>query len=73
MILHANGEQIECSKVVKGTDYIHVYDSNNNCFYSFSGISSFDGYSLDGGSFSEPEIDDITALQLAVAELAGLI
>lgn len=55
IIITVYDEQFECSKAVKGNDYIHLYDANDICFASFEGIVSFDGYSISGGDWSEPE------------------
>ena len=48
-------EEYECTKAVKGDDYIRLYDENDYCILSCEGVSSFDGYSISGGDWSEPE------------------
>lgn len=72
MILNANTLQIECDKAVKGKNYIKVYKDNIK-IGEFLGITNFDVYSVVGGTFSGPEMDEITELQLAIAELAEQI
>lgn len=65
--------EIECSKVEKGLDFIKVYDENGELNQVFEGIADFSKFSVEGGSFTDAPPDDITQLQLAVAELADLI
>ncbi len=65
--------EIECSKVEKGSDFIRVYDENGMLKQMFGGIVDFSKFRVEGGSFTEAPPDDITQLQLAVAELADLI
>ena len=45
----------ECSKAVKGSDYIRLFDANGNCIASFEGISDFSLFTIDGGEWSTPE------------------
>lgn len=73
MRLVAGSTVLECEKVVKGPDYIKVYDSENSVIARFSGISNFDGYSVEGGEFSAPDLTEIDQIQLALAELAEMI
>lgn len=73
MRLIAGSTVLECEKVVKGIDYIKVYDSENTVIATFSGISNFDGYTVEDGEFSEPELTEIDHIQLALAELAEMI
>ena len=49
------GEPHECSKAVKGNDFVTLYDEEGNVAASFNGISSFDGYEMSGGEWSAPE------------------
>lgn len=74
MYLVINGiDKIPASKVEKGLDFIKVYDENDKLNQVFQGVSDFSKFSVEGGSFTEAPPDDITQLQLAVAELADLI
>ena len=74
MYLVVNGiDKIPASKIEKGLDFIRVYDKNEELNQVFEGIADFSKFSVEGGSFTEAPPDDITQLQLAVAELAELI
>ena len=74
MYLVINGiDKIPASKVEKGSDFIRVYDEDGKLDQVFEGIKNFSKFSVEGGSFTEAPPDDITQLQLAVAELADLI
>ena len=74
MYLIAEGlDKIPALKVEKGSDFIRVYDENGELNQVFEGIADFSKFSVEGGSFTEAPPDDITQLQLAVAELADLI
>ena len=66
-------KEIECSKVEKGSDFIRVYNENGELNQVFEGIADFCKFSVEGGSFTGAPLDDITQLQLAVADLADLI
>lgn len=48
-------EIYECTKAIKGKDFINLYNANNECFISFNGIRSFEGYSISGGDWSIPD------------------
>ena len=74
MFLVINGtEKIECTKAEKGNDYINLYDESNSVFRTLKGIPDFNKFSVEGGEFSEPPLDEITQVQLAIAELAELV
>ena len=74
MYLVVNGiDKIPASKIEKGLDFIRVYDKNEELNQVFEGIADFSKFSVEGGSFTEAPPEDITQLQLAVAELAELI
>lgn len=69
----SGGDKISCTKAVKGADFITCYEGDSDII-SFEGIKDFSGYALTdekGNSveFSEPEIDEMTQLQIAMAEL----
>ncbi len=66
-------DKIPASKVEKGLDFIKVYDEDGKLNQVFQGIADFSKFSVEGGSFTEAPPDDITQLQLAVAELTDLI
>lgn len=54
MTVIANGEIFDCTKAVKGEDYIELFDGGE-CTAKFGGISDFTGYSIEGGSWHEPQ------------------
>lgn len=68
-----NSERISCSKAVKGNDYIKLYDENNLKFRTLFGIHDFSKFTIEGGEFTEAPLDDITQLQIAIAELAEVV
>lgn len=39
----------ECSKVIKGSDYVHLLDSDGSLIVSIDGITSFSGITFTGG------------------------
>lgn len=74
MYLIAEGlEKIPASKIEKGQDCIKVYDENDVVSHVFQGIPDFSKFSVEGGEFTEAPLDEITQIQLAIAELAGLM
>lgn len=48
------GEDYQCTKVYKGSDYIHLADSSGYIIATFSGISNFNGFSITGGTWTVP-------------------
>lgn len=42
------GESYECSKALKGADYIHLLDSEGCMVAAFDGITDFSGFTIDG-------------------------
>ena len=49
------GEDIyECTKAVKGDNYITLYDGDR-AIVTFAGISDFSDYTIEGGDWSDPE------------------
>lgn len=51
MIVIAYGEELICTRAVKGDSFIHLYDEYGTIFASFEGINSFDGYSIIDGEW----------------------
>ena len=68
--VRAYNEEFECYKAVKGEDFIYLYDNNNNVFASFCGISDFSGYSIEGGTWSSPEITQEEKLEAQITYTA---
>jgi len=54
MIVIVHGEEFECDRAVRGKDYIHLYEGNSK-IVTFSGISDFNGYNIEGGEWEIPE------------------
>jgi len=72
MYIKTNNDLFECFKAIKGNDYIECLNKNNERIILFQGISDFSNYEIQGGTFTIEPIDDITQLQLAIAELAEM-
>lgn len=47
-------ESYECSKAIKGSNYIHLLDENGVKIATFDGIKDFAPFSITGGEWSEP-------------------
>lgn len=65
-------EEIECTKAVKGADYLHVYDGDN-LIWSFEGVNGWDGYVLEGGEFSDPEPTELEKMQAQIDMLMKML
>jgi hypothetical protein len=55
MIVHFFDESYECEKAVKGSDFIRLFDSNNNCIVSFEGVNDLNAFTIENGELSEAE------------------
>lgn len=47
----AYGEELLCTRAVKGDDFIHLYDEHGAIFASFEGVNRFDDYQIVGGEW----------------------
>ena len=65
-------EEIECTKVVKGEDFIDVYDGDN-VIWQFGGISDFSGYELVDGEYSSPEPTQLEKMQAQIDMLMQIV
>ena len=65
-------EDIECTKVVKGEDFIDVYDGDN-VIWQFGGISDFSGYELVDGEYSSPEPTQLEKMQAQIDMLMKIL
>lgn len=65
-------EEIECTKVVKGEDFIDVYDGDN-VIWQFGGISDFSGYELVDGEYSSPEPTQLEKMQAQIDMLMKIL
>ena len=61
--LQIGNEIIECEKVIKGNDYIHIYNDSKYPCCSYEGISDFLAYKLIEGEWSYPEPSKEEVLQ----------
>ena len=48
------GESHDCATALKGSDYIHLLDSDDNLIASFDGIIDFSGFSITDGDWTSP-------------------
>ena len=53
--LQIGDETIECKKAVKGENYIHIYNTDDNISLAFDYISDFSAYELLEGEWTYPE------------------
>lgn len=53
-----NGESYECAVALKGADFIHLLDANDEKVAFFDGVSNFSGFSISGGSWTTPTTPD---------------
>jgi hypothetical protein len=55
MILKCGVDEIECSRVEKGDDYITAYDESGNAIGCYANITDFSRFAVEGGDWSIPE------------------
>lgn len=53
-----NGVSYTCAKAIKGADYIHLLDDNNELVVSFEGIANFDAFVVSDGTWTEAAAAD---------------
>lgn len=70
IVTHLN-ESYECSKALKGDDYIHLLDANGLMIAAFDGVSNFDNFYISDGSWTTPKSDD--SCNIAVVREDGTI
>ena len=63
------GEVYQCERAVKGTNFVKLYDVNNNVIAYFSGIKDFAGYEIVDGNWSEAEKNDREKIEEMQAKL----
>lgn len=69
MIVTVYGQEIPCTRAVKGPDFIRLYDGEV-CMADYSGICDFSGYGITGGDWSEPEVSAAEQLRADVDFIA---
>lgn len=52
-----SGTTYACAIALKGSDYVHLLDANNDLIVSFDGVSHFSGFTISGGSWTIPSAD----------------
>lgn len=72
MVIVAHGQEINCTRAEKGTDFVRAYDESGVCVFEASRVTDFSGYTLSGGEWStaEPSAEErIEELEALVAQL----
>lgn len=75
MTVTVYGNRFECAKAIKGPDYVKLYDTNSVLAAEFLGVTSFDGYEIEGGDWEMPlptEEERLSALEAAIMALMGV-
>lgn len=70
MVMTVYGQGISCVRAEKGTDFIRAYDENGVCIFEATNVKNFDGYTLEGGSWSETPPTQIDRIEAQVAYTA---
>ena len=76
MVMTVYGQEILCARAEKGTDFVRAYDENGACVFEATKVQSFDGYSIEGGEWSEPEptqLDHIEAQAVYTALMSDTL
>lgn len=58
MIVSFCGVNYECAKALKGSNYVHLLDTNGKIIAAFDGVSNFSGFVISGGSWSTPKTEN---------------
>lgn len=65
MVMTVYGQDIPCARAEKGADFVRAYDEGGTCAFEATKVKSFEGYTLDGGEWSEadtpPTNDELAA------------
>ena len=48
------GESYNCATALRGSDYIHLLDSDGTMIAAFDGITNFSGFTIKNGSWTTP-------------------
>lgn len=48
------GESYECATALKGSDYVHLLNSEGDMVAAFDGVTNFELFSITGGSWKTP-------------------
>ena len=72
MVMSVYGQEIPCQRAEKGADLVRAYDENGVRVFEAANVKSFEGYTLDGGTWDTAEPSDvqrIEELETLVAQL----
>lgn len=53
-----NDISIECSKALKGSDYVHLLDSSGRIIAAFEKVKDFSAFTISGGKWTTPTVAD---------------
>ena len=53
-----NDISIECSKALKGSDYVHLLDSSSRIIAAFEKVKDFSAFTISGGKWTTPTVAD---------------
>ena len=56
-IVTHGGASYSCATAIKGSNYVRLVDSNGVLVASFEGVSDFTGFSISGGSWTDPTVE----------------
>lgn len=70
MVMMVYGQDIPCARAEKSTDFVRAYDENGECIFEAANVKSFEGYTLDGGEWSEAVPTQIDRIDAQVAYTA---
>lgn len=54
VIVTYNATNYECMSAIKGNNYVHLLDANNNLIAAFDGVVDFSSFTIYGGDWSTP-------------------
>ncbi len=70
MVMMVYGQELSCQRAEKGADFVRAYDENDVCIFAAANVKSFEGYTLDGGEWSEAVPTQIDRIEAQVAYTA---
>ena len=63
MVMTVYGQEIPCARAEKGADYVRAFDENGMCMFEATKVKSFEGYTLDGGEWSDAAPTQIDCIE----------
>ena len=70
MVMTAYGQEINCTRAEKGADFVRAYDESGTCIFEATKVQSFGGYSIENGTWSEPEPTQLDRIEAQTAYTA---